>query len=363
MVDTQAWSEGLMETCDHFQLDLSCLVDGELDEAAASRAVAHIEICEGCREFFEDVRTQVGMHLDLANPQALIERLGGLVTSQIESAELVRKLAGVFYQLGKAYVLVAVDPGWRTRVFEPALQVDLTQTRGRGFVDGVMASGRELGDDVDWAHARHMLNGRLAKIEGALEKGKRLLDEALRVQPGHEEARIYVAYASAHEGKSLRAAEEFRRIFRTAMSEQNRGHAAMQLGLIYAASQEFRKAVACFRWVAMSGLADIEDRFFVARFDIGMYYAHLREPQRSLRAFRDLLDRHPERAAQVAQFFADSPRLRAVIDSQRGFGDRLLKTCPELFRRPSEEQASPPKTSHADGASPDEPEARSQGEA
>lgn len=362
MVDTEAWSEGLTETCDHFQLDLSCLVDGELDEAAASRAVAHIETCQGCREFFEDVRMQVGMHLDLSNPQALLERLGGLLAGEIESADLVRKLSGVFYQLGKAYLLLAVDPGWRTRVFEPALRVDQTQTRGRGFVDGVMASGRDEGNGVDWVHARHMLNGRLAKIEGALEKGRKLLEEALRVQPGHEEARIYLAYATAHEGKKLRAAEEFRRIFRTAQSEHNRGHAAVQLGLIYASIDEYKKAIACFRWVTISGLADVDERFFVARFDIGMYYAHLRDQDRSLSAFRELLDRHPERSEQVAQFFADSPRLRAVIDSQRGFAARLVDTCPELFRRPSEEQPIPPKASLADGASTDEPEDRTQGE-
>ncbi len=331
------WVQDLTEQCVQFQMDLSCLVDGELDEVAGGRAIAHLEGCPACREFFDDARQQVRAHRDMADPDGLMQRysdlLGVDVAEEVESIELVCRLSQVFYQLGKAYVLTAIDPNFRTRVFEEAVPVESTQTRGRGFVDGVLESGRG-GDGVDWMHARHMFNGQLAKIEGALEKGRRLLQEALAADPSHEEARVYLAYADVHEGRFVRAAAEFRRIFNSAVHEINRGHAAVQLALLHSREEEFKKAIACCRWVIQSGLADIEERFFVVRFNIGTYYARLRDPKRSIAAFRDLLDRHPGRAGEVAGFFARSAKLQAVIDSQPGFPEALLESCPELFVSP-----------------------------
>lgn len=392
------WSEGLTDVCESFQMDLSCLVDGELDDAASGRAVAHIELCTSCREFFDDVRLQVRMHSDVTSPGELLERFealtGSLLGREVEALELRRKLAGIFYQLGKAYVLAATDPDWRTRVFDPAVRVELEQIRGRGFVDGVMgraardgsllgplpgAPARDAanGSDapageatgsrggvggqrpsggagapggaggsgnrpahrgrIDWVHARHMLNGQLERIQSPLEKGRRMLEEALEADPSHEEARIYSAWLAVQEGKTVKAAREFKRVFDGAVSESNRGHAAVQLGLLSAAEGEYRKAIVCFRWVVMSGLEAIDERFFFVRFNIGMYWAHLRRPERALAAFRELLDRHPDRAGEIACFFARSPKLRAAIDAQPGFPERLLSKCPEFFRRPASE--------------------------
>ena len=341
---TKWWVDGLTEECVRFQLDLSCLVDGEIEESAGARAIAHLEGCAACRDFFEDAREQVKAHRDMANPDGLVQRyaslLGVNVNDEVESIELVCKLAHVFYELGKAYVLTAIDPNYRTQVFEEAVPLESTRTKARGFVDGVLQSGRAQGAGVDWRHARHMFNGRLSEIEGPLDKGKRLLQEALAADPHHDEASIYLAYVDIHEGRFVRAATQFRRLFNTAVDPANRGHAAVQLATLYSREQEYRKAIACCRWVIASGLADSEEKFFVVRYNLGTYYARLREPQKSIRAFRDLLDRHPGRSAEVAGFFAVNPELQAVIDSQPGFTQALFEACPELFvpQDPSPEQ-------------------------
>ena len=329
------WNEGVAEVCEHFQLDLSCLVDGELDEAAASRAMLHLENCDDCREFFDETRRCVRMHRDMADPTRLLAQVatltGTAIADEARAIELVSRLASIFYQLGKAYVLAAFQPDVRTRVFEQAVPVEPTQTRGRGFVDGVLSSGRDDVGGVDWRGARGLLNGRLKQIESPLEKGRRLLHEALEVDPSHEEARIYLAYVHAAEGKALRAAHEYRTVFRTAIDERNRGHAAVQLGRLHDGEGDHRRALACFRWVRVSGLSRRDERFFFVDFNIGAQYAHLGDVDRSLAAFRRLLDHAPQRLGEIAGLFAASRGLQSAIEARPGFPERLVRTCPELF--------------------------------
>lgn len=323
----------------HFQADLSCLLDGELDEAAAARAMLHIEGCECCRDFFDDIRQQVRMHRDSADPSRLFARvsmfssadLGADLQAEARGINFVHRLATVFYQLGKAYVLAAIDPDFRTRVFEDAVKITQTQLRGRGFVDGVVMSGNESAGGVDWREARKILNGRLERIEGPVEKGRRLLEEAIAADPSHEEAALYLAFLHAHEGRTLMAADEYRRIFDTAMSEENRGHAAMQLGRLYSGEGDYRRAIVCFRWITISGLSRVDDRFFGARFNTGKAYAMLGDVERSLVAFRALLDEHPGRVGEVARLFSNAPELRDAIESKPQFVLELMTRCPELF--------------------------------
>jgi len=332
----EAWKEGLAEVCEGFQLDLSSLVDGEIDETAAAGALLHLESCSSCRAFFDDVRRMVQVHGDLEDPDRLMARIAmltgaaGFTFRLPEGQDLVHRLATIFYQLGKAYVLTAIDPGFRERVFERAVPVDPARARGRGLIDGAVSSGNGR-DGLDLHRARGLLNGKLERIRSPLEKGRRLLQEALEVEPGHEEARLYTAFLHAREGRPLQAAKEYRRVFDTAVEDANRGHAAIQLGRLHSQEGDYRKAVAWFRWVTMSGLAEADDRFWVARFNLGMVLALDGNRRRSLEYFRALLDRHPGRAGEVACSIENSPGLREAIDRQKGFAEELRGTCPELF--------------------------------
>lgn len=325
--------------CGSFQLDLSCLLDGELDESAAGRALVHMEACELCRGFVEDARDHLRLHRDIHDEKRLFARLSTLVGGDwareaaraAESVDLVHSLATIFYRLGKAYVNAAVDPGFRERIFEAVVPIGVTQVEGRGFVDGALRSGRAAAGVLDWDRARAMLNGRLERIESPLEKGRRLLEEALGADPSHEEAQLWLAFLHAHEGKRLVAAEEYRRVFDTAIQDANRGHAMIQLGRLHSSEENWRAAIQCWRWVTISGLADGDDRFWVARFNLGMVHALSGNQARALHYFRALLDRHSARTAEVAEMFARSPKLRAAIDTRPGFPEALLHTCPELF--------------------------------
>lgn len=334
-MSSESWNEGVAAVCDHFQLDLSSLLDGELDEAAASRAMLHLESCDDCRTFFDETRLCLRLHRDMADPDRLVARVvtltGGDIADAARGFELVNRLASIFYQLGKAYLLASLQIDHRTRVFEEAVPVEPTQTQGRGFVDGVLSSGDGKAGGVDWRSARGLLNGRLKRIDSPREKGRKLLLEAVEADPSHEEARIYLAFLAASEGRTLQAAEAYRDVFRTALDETNRGHAAVQLGRLYVAEENHRRALACFRWVKISGLAARDERFFFVDFNIGVQRACLGDRAGSLAAFRSLLDAHPRRLVEITELFAQSRLLAKAMQEQEGFAEDLLATCPELF--------------------------------
>ncbi len=354
------WSMGLSATELALQEDLSCLVDGELDEAAAARVMVQMEESEACQTFFADARRYVRLHKDMADPARLEARLAMLsgaidapsgpdvdMAAEADRIDLVHRLATIFYQLGKAYVLAGMDfDAFRERVFESAVAVDaedagLAKTAGRGFVDGVLLSGRDANTGVDWRQARHLLNGRLEQIVEPIEKGRRLLKQAIETDADHEEAKIYLAFLMAHEGKTLRAAEMYREVFDTALSQENRGHAANQLGRLYNGEENWRKAITCWRWVTTTGLADNDPRFWMARLNIALAYAYAGNQKRSLDYFRQLLDLHPDCVTDVAQVVGETDQLRAAIDSQPGFLEALFQRCPELFgQTPSQDDAS-----------------------
>lgn len=356
--DFHAWGESAagVELSDEqlrLQQDLSCLVDGELDEGAAARAMLALEESTEARSFFDDIRRFARCHRELSEPQRLEARVAMLGAAEIaraaENIDLAHRLATIFYQLGKAYTLSAIDPeGFRERIFESAVPVDQTKTRGRGFVDGVVDSGRvddgafdalspgAWGGRADWTQARHLLNGRLEQIADPMEKGRRLLEQATEIDPSHEESRIYLAYVLAREGKTLRAAALYRDVFDTAMSMANRGHAAMQLGRLHFAEGDLREALLLWRWMTVSGLAGRrgDPRFNVVRFNIGVAYAVQGRDDRALTSFRALMDHHLDAdgdPAELARLFVENDDARAIFESRPGFVERLTREVPELL--------------------------------
>ncbi len=375
--DFHAWSEGLTEGQVALQQDLSCLVDGELDEAAAARAMVRIEDSPECRSFFDDIRRFARQHRDLSDPERLEARIAMLGAGEIAKAaqeiDLAHRLATIFYQLGKAYSLSAMEAtAFRQRVFEAAVPVHDAKTRGRGFVDGVMsaghadeglvahegsdwtvsgsvpdsqgsqgvrgATGGRWGARQDWAQARHLLNGRLEKIVDPLQKGKRLLEQAIEIDPSHEEARIYLGFLFAREGKSLRASALYRDVFDTAMNLENRGHAAMQLGRLHYLEGDVREALVLWRWMTISGLSASDARFNVVRFNIGIAYATIGRDARALDAFRALMDNHLDGGgdpSDIAALFVDNEDARKIFESRPGFLANLTMRLPELFETDS----------------------------
>ena len=333
------WMDGLTEGQLALQYDLSCLVDNELDDAAAAQALVRIENDEECFAFFEDIKRCARLHRDVMDPERISARFAMLAGESegggAEAKERARRLASIFYQLGKAYVLSSVDfEKFREQVFDKAVPIHSTKTMGRGFVDGVLSSGKMDAEPAGagrWAEARHMLNGRLERIQDPIQKGIKLLEQALEIEDDHEEARIYLAFVHGLQGRNLRAERLYKEVFDTAVNPDNRGHAAMQIGLLYTQEGDHRRAAHYYRWVTLSGLAPSEPRFWPAYFNLGVAAIGMGRAQRGLLWFRELLDRYPDRAPEVASMALESPTLRRTVDGDPDFAARFEQTCPELF--------------------------------
>lgn len=339
-----------------FQADVSAFLDDELDERAVARTVERLEADRECAEFFDSIQQSLEAHREVArtgmdqNPAeffagTLRQLLGSKASgATLEDQQLAHRLAVVFYQVGKAYVLTGCDPDWRQRVFERPVEVDHERASARGFVDGIAerAEGARVAG-LDWASKRHLLNGTLERIEEPYAKARRMLEECLAIESDYEPALLWLASLDRLEGKALRAARGFERVFEEGISQENRAHAAMQLGKIHAAEGDYREALRYYRWVGLSGELDRDRRFFPAGFNAGACYIHLRQGDRAIETFRSLLDDHPDQASELAGFFAGSPELQRVVSSLPGLLETLFESCPELFQSGSEEPGS---TSH-----------------
>ena len=340
-VDGQPLNQAQLE----LQQDLSCLADGELDESLAVSVMFKLESDDEAAAFFEDLTRCAKMHRDMTDPERLMARMAMMTGASDITTDLENRLATIFYQLGKAYLLAALDPDRVIeRAFEAAVPVEQTRVQGRGFVDGVLLTGEDdplsagLGGrqgNTDWATARTMLNGRLERIDDPLEKARRLLQQALDVSPEHEEARFYRAFLDAQEGRKLLARERWVDLFDSALDPANRGHAAIQIGRLHQGEGNLREALRWYRWIPISGLLEQDDRFWVVRFNIAMTYLEMGDRDRCLDYFKCLIDSQPQRAAEMAHMATQAPLLQKVLQQHPDFANDLIHRCPELFEQPA----------------------------
>ncbi|HPF15928.1 MAG TPA: hypothetical protein PLJ12_16805, partial [Planctomycetota bacterium] len=217
------------------------------------------------------------------------------------------------------------------QVFARAVPIQATKAQGRGFVDGVLQSERAGEGASRWSEARHLFNGRLERIQDPIEKGIRLLQQALEIESDHEEARIYLAFVYGFQGHALKAERLYREVFDTAVSPENRGHAAMQIGQLHTEEGEHRLAATYYRWITLTGLAEQEPRFWPAYFNLAIASLGMGRLQAGMHWFRELLNRFPERGPAVASLCMASQTLRKTIDADPAFAVHFEQSCPELF--------------------------------
>ena len=340
-----------LDPCEAIQLDLSCMVDGEADEAAVRRALIHVEVCSECHGFLENVRGHLELHRDLCDPRLLMRRLRTIDGLELFTRSSIRanlrRLSEYFYQLGKAYLLLATDQRYMLQVFDEPVPIAGLEKRGRGFVEDQLASRRspaeseaaddlleldlEAGSSYDWVKARSLLDGRLERAPQNLEKARKLLEEALLVRPSYAEARLYLGFYHQHAGDHARAELEYRRVFETARKIRNRAHAAVQLGVLQHERGELQSAVRCFRWVTRAGLVRRDGRFFFVFYNLALLYARLGDFERCTKCFEILHHRHRAQGAEIERFLARADAFKETLREQPELAADLARSCPRWF--------------------------------
>ena len=125
------------DPCLPIQVDLSAMLDGELDAAIVRRGMVHSDVCSSCSSFLDGIRNQARAHRQLATCQMIDASRGGVVGADVlerlgeEAAasgadgpsraahelrqrllENQRQLAKILYELGRGFVLMGVDPSF-----------------------------------------------------------------------------------------------------------------------------------------------------------------------------------------------------------------------------------------------------------
>src|SRR5262249_42558857 len=80
------------EACLAFEHDISLFVDHELDAAGSDRLVSHLESCDGCRDYLEDLRGLAEMHREAAAADVEARAVAELVDRHALFASITRTL-------------------------------------------------------------------------------------------------------------------------------------------------------------------------------------------------------------------------------------------------------------------------------
>lgn len=311
--------------CAGFQRDLSALMDGELPERNATRALAHLESCPPCAEFFQAIRLQALAHRDLAVPGSLAQHLrrirGQDLFRGLTDAEIIRRLSAALYQLGKAYVLLATQKDYLLRVAEEPVQIDqFAQTELADAADAASQSG-----------ACRVPKEVLSAADSHLSKGRQLLAEALRLKPRFAEARLYRGFVEQALGEQQTAAQEYREVFLHTDRLVNRGHAAIQLGMLYDQLGDHQAALRMYRWVVASGLIVHRPDFAFVLYNIAVEHLSLGNSAEAAAMLRRLHRDFPEVWKSAKDWARRSPEFLARLQGDAACRRELEADEPAFF--------------------------------
>ncbi|MCK5943866.1 MAG: zf-HC2 domain-containing protein, partial [Planctomycetes bacterium] len=224
------------DPCLQIQVDLSAMLDGELDPAGIRRVTVHSDVCPSCRGFFDGIRQQVGLHKRLA--AAMVAAEPGAEAASVADATLhrqltanQRKLSRILYELGRNFTLMGLSPEFSREVAKEPMPVPDMAMRGRNLLDEVARS--EDANEVDWVAAKDLFDGQLRTPEENLARGQRLLTECLALDPGGDDARIYLGLVHYARGQRALARKQFQHVLDQSGDQVMRGSALSNLSNIH----------------------------------------------------------------------------------------------------------------------------------
>lgn len=263
------------DPCLQIQVDLSAMVDGELDPVGVRRVMTHSDMCASCRSFLDGVRSQVRIHQRVAAamvPEAeLQEDNQALASLRKQLTANRRKLSKVLYELGRGFVLMGLGSDFSREVTKEPAPVTDTATRGRNLLDEAVRAGAAAGAS-EWTVAKELFDGQLRTPDENLAKGQRLLSECLAVEPDSHPARIYLGLVHYVRGQRALARKQFQQVLVQAKDRQMRGFALLNLGNIHLDEGDGDGAVRLLLELVESGAISEQPSLGTAYFNLGLAF-------------------------------------------------------------------------------------------
>jgi tetratricopeptide (TPR) repeat protein len=346
--------------CKELLSELNAFVDGELEPVEVARIAGHTERCGGCSGYLDTLRKLSQLHRRSAE---LLDGMEAPADAQLEldaaddapdldTAGLVGRLlvrategewttlSRLFYELGKAYVLLGNKRLSRAEVRRVNVRrapADIRRTEERARrrltqIDRLQAAGSAEPRDVLLRdRSRRLMDQSSRAGSGAVLKGRRFLEECLALQPDHDEARLYLGFALLVSGRVDRARAEFRRVNRDSSDPALSLMAMQWLGNLAVNIGRFDEAIDCYEAVVTSDAAPGESRLFSSFLNMPVTLAKLGRWEEAAGHFSVLAQRFPERIDQVREMLAGMTAFRRLLDQNIPLQRTLHDKVPGLF--------------------------------
>lgn len=333
------------EPCVQIQMDLSAMLDGELDTPSVRRVMVHSDVCPACASFLRGIRRQLRANLDLhrIEKQANEEEhaAGAGRTRSTRARELRRQLmenraqlARILYEMGRGFVLMGVSPNFTREVAREPVPIPDLYLRGCNLLDEVerLSADSSGTPGEEWVRAKSLFDraGKRDPKEN-LEKGKRLLREALMLQPDFHQARIYLGHAHHVEGERAAACREFRAVLEATEDPLMRAFALENLGNVFLENGDPRTSLPFFLAIVESGVIGREPRFFTTYFNLGLAYGLLEDFASCREWLGRLYEEFPHKRRLVARELVGRERLHEILRKHEGEYETLVRSFPEWF--------------------------------
>lgn len=295
------------DPCLQIQVDLSAMLDGELDPASVRRVMVHSDVCASCRAFLDGIRNQVRLHRQLAAVQQPADAVAADAAGSAGAGRLReqltvnrRRLSRILYELGRCFVLTGLSPDFSREVAKEPVPVPDMAMRGRNLLDEVARSQGAIGPE--WVAAKELFDGQLRTPEENLSKGQRLLSECLALDAAMDEARIYLGLIHYVRGQRALSRKQFATVLQLSDDRVLRGYALLNLGNLHLDEGDCDAAVELLLELVESGVAQEQPRMTpTAFFNLGLAYGLKGQFQACVHWFGRLHEEAPHRRAWAAR--------------------------------------------------------------
>lgn len=327
-------------TCQHFEAELSAFVDGELQQLHMQRVMAHLDSCSACRSYVDQLRLFAQMHRDSYSTEEILKTVDGPgifnnITASLLT-EKVDKIAELFYQIGKAYVLKGAREkrkGLRTAPLTRPKPITQSTQKAKSLLNETGELSKLNGDyDNVLKKARFFFKKDNKAQADRLAIGRRFLEQSLVINTDKAEPRIYLGFSFMVTRRYEQAREQFRKVNALpTVSEENRMIALQNLGFLFVIEKKYNDAVACFREIEKSGIITKQPKFFTVLTSLAMSYAKVGNYEKSIEYFKKIVNDFPAKVVEVRKELHSMETFQKLIRTQQVFRETLEKRLPALF--------------------------------